>query len=507
MINHFFLPLMKPSASQVGNTGCQYAQQSIRPSIYRALIATIASMFMQSVVFAASAAVVFERVRDSVFVVKVSDEQNRLIAQGSAVLLPSGKLATNCHLLKDGQRLEVGQKGRYVQAKRVAGDENRDACLLVADQAGGKPATIGYSSSLKVGAPVYAIGSPHGLELSMSDGIVSQLRGGTPPIIQITAAISPGSSGGGVFDSEGRLVGLSTLYIEGAQNLNFALPVEWLNELQPVPDKAIQNEPASGTRGHSIEDFSMHGNLLYEGRLLEARELAKAWVKAEPKNVDSWLALGLSHQFLKDAPNAVEAYTTATRVDQNHYGAWFGLGYNLIVQNKYDKAIIALRRAVEINPSAVLAWPAIGTSYLKSNRPSNAISPFQEAIKLEKDTHRLAEHWFGLGESYRGAKRYVEAIQAFQSATRIKPDDWRYWNALALSHIALSQIDESIKALGKAVSLNQNEPTVWATLGVNYAIIGDYSKALQVVSILRGLDPKRAEELDKVVSATMSRKR
>ena len=54
-----------------------------------------------------------------------------------------------------------------------------------------------------MGEPVYAVGAPQGLELSLSEGIVSQLRGGPPPLIQTTVAISQGSSGGGLFNAEG----------------------------------------------------------------------------------------------------------------------------------------------------------------------------------------------------------------------------------------------------------------------------------------------------------------
>jgi S1-C subfamily serine protease len=67
------------------------------------------------------------------------------------------------------------------------------------------PARLGQTSKLKVGEPVYAVGAPHGLELSLSEGIVAQLRGGNPPLIQTTAAVSPGSSGGGFFNADGEL--------------------------------------------------------------------------------------------------------------------------------------------------------------------------------------------------------------------------------------------------------------------------------------------------------------
>ncbi len=91
-----------------------------------------------------------------------------------------------------------------------------------------------------MGEPVYAVGAPQGLELSLSEGIVSQLRGGPPPLIQTTVAISQGSSGGGLFNAEGELVGITTFYLKEGQSLNFALPVEWIGE---VAGKKIRERP------------------------------------------------------------------------------------------------------------------------------------------------------------------------------------------------------------------------------------------------------------------------
>lgn len=111
---------------------------------------------------------------------------------------------------------------------------------------------MNHCTKLKVGEPVYTVGAPQGLELSLSEGIVSQLRGGPPPIIQTTAAVSPGSSGGGLFNAEGELVGITTLQVEGGQNLNFAVPVEWIGQVaraivreQPIGEAPVA--PAPGT--------------------------------------------------------------------------------------------------------------------------------------------------------------------------------------------------------------------------------------------------------------------
>lgn len=93
--------------------------------------------------------------------------------------------------------------------------------------------TVGSVADLRTGQKVYAIGAPQGLELSLSDGLVSSLRdipGGT--VIQTTAPISPGSSGGGLFDASGRLVGIMTFQHRYGQNLNFAVPADWIAEMR-----------------------------------------------------------------------------------------------------------------------------------------------------------------------------------------------------------------------------------------------------------------------------------
>lgn len=194
---------------------------------YRRFGLFLSLMVFARCVNALSPAQVFEKVKDSVVVVKTLDAGGKTIGQGSGVLLPSGKIGTNCHVLKNGRRFQVGGGNQFMIATLWGSDENKDICLLEAIGLSGKPVQLGQAVRLKVGQRVYAVGAPRGLELSISDGIVSQLRGEPPPLIQTTAAISPGSSGGGLFDAEGRLVGLTTLYIEGGQSLNFAMPVEW----------------------------------------------------------------------------------------------------------------------------------------------------------------------------------------------------------------------------------------------------------------------------------------
>ena len=87
---------------------------------------------------------------------------------------------------------------------------------------------------VRTGQKVFAIGAPQGLELTISEGIVSSLREtklGT--VIQTTAPISPGSSGGGLFNVSGQLIGITTFQSKTGQNLNFAVPADWIAQMEP----------------------------------------------------------------------------------------------------------------------------------------------------------------------------------------------------------------------------------------------------------------------------------
>jgi hypothetical protein len=90
---------------------------------------------------------------------------------------------------------------------------------------------------MRIGQRAFAIGNPIGLELTLSDGLISGFRkmeGSDVPRIQTSAPASPGSSGGGLFDQDGNLIGITTMIGRDAQNITIAHPVEWVRE---VPER------------------------------------------------------------------------------------------------------------------------------------------------------------------------------------------------------------------------------------------------------------------------------
>lgn len=234
------------------------------------LAVTMASAFLSTLLCSGAPAQKRPPVRDSksvyasaskaVVTILVMDREGQQIATGSGVVVSSnGRIVTNYHLVAGGTFFEV----RFASATGIAdpAPARPIACLPDRDLAmlGVTPdrrlAFAGQTASLpSVGERVLAIGSPLGLEGTLSEGVVSQLRElDGMPLIQTTAQISPGSSGGGLFLYTGDLAGITTMSLKGGQSLNFAVPVDAFRQLRdcktfpPLPtpesDRALSPTP------------------------------------------------------------------------------------------------------------------------------------------------------------------------------------------------------------------------------------------------------------------------
>jgi Tfp pilus assembly protein PilF len=381
---------------------------------------------------ALTASQVYEQVKDSVVVVKAYDRQGKLVSMGSGVMLPSGEVITNYHVVKAGVRYMVGQGKKGVPATVKAGDPDKDLCLLTAPGLTAKPARLGKAARLKVGEPVYAVGAPQGLELSLSEGIVSQLRGGPPPMIQTTVAISKGSSGGGLFNAEGELVGITTFYLKDAQSLNFALPVEWIGQIKWVVQSVTPMAPKAGKApgvpkpsSSPKEGWKNRADALGDADDWQGlRAWCRQWTRAEPYNEAAWFYLGVAYSKL----------------------------------GRYREAIEASRESLRFKPADAYSWNNLGNAYRNMGRYREAVGALQEALRLKPD---YTAAWYNLGLAYGDLGRYQDAIEAFQEALCVEP----------------------------------NDADVWGGLAAAYANSGNRSAALDAIKKLRRYDPQKADEL------------
>lgn len=162
------------------------------------------------------------------------DADSQAISLGSGVILANDLVATNVHVIEGAKFVSIKSNiGSEVKcAGYVAIDKVNDIVILKVPELNGE-AIICSSEKCEVGEQIYVAGSPSGLTGTFSNGLISGIRDiNGRSLIQISAPISPGSSGGPVANKNGELIGISVGGMKEGQNLNFCIPVEYLIKLK-----------------------------------------------------------------------------------------------------------------------------------------------------------------------------------------------------------------------------------------------------------------------------------
>ncbi len=169
----------------------------------------------------------------------MSDRDGHPIAQGSGfVVSQNGRVVTNYHVIRNGASAVIKlPTGSFFAVDGVlAFDKDHDVAVIKARGGNFQTVALGDSDRLQVGEEVVAIGSPLSLESTVSNGILSGIRSDDGRrLLQITAPISHGSSGGPLFNLAGEVVGITTAALVGGENLNFAVPINDVKKLLALP--------------------------------------------------------------------------------------------------------------------------------------------------------------------------------------------------------------------------------------------------------------------------------
>jgi hypothetical protein len=303
---------------------------------------------------------IFQQASQSVIVIHSYDSEGNPINQGGGVVTGHELVTTNCHVIEHAMRLDVHHQHQVLNATPAAANEERDLCQIKVPQLSAPRAMLN-TSRVRVGQRVYAIGAPEGLELTLTEGLISSLREfDGSQYIQTSAAISLGSSGGGLFDTEGRLIGITAFFVGEGPNLNFALPAAWIVELERGG-----RAKAAGGGQDTLE-------ARWTRRVADARakkdwpgvvSMSQQWVRAMPRSARAWQELGDAYATTGRPRRAIPAYQQAVRYDGDSFDAWHNLGWTYLALNQYDRAIEAIQEALRIKPGDVRAIFNLGVAY------------------------------------------------------------------------------------------------------------------------------------------------
>jgi serine protease Do len=223
-------------------------------------------------------AAVAKKLQPSVVNIKTKQTQNYMYkkiavaSSGSGVIYSSdGYILTNNHVVAGAFEIIVTIGTEELEAKLVAADEETDLAVIKVDKNGLQPAEFGQTKDINVGDLAVAIGSPFGLEHTVTSGIISAMnRTVSIPdeqtgmqvtlvnMIQTDASINPGNSGGALSDSQGRVIGINTLIASSSgssDGVGFAIPSEIVQRVAgQLLDGGKASHPYIGITGHDVKD-------------------------------------------------------------------------------------------------------------------------------------------------------------------------------------------------------------------------------------------------------------
>jgi S1-C subfamily serine protease len=233
------VPMLTKGVLIMAKSSKVYTIANISTHRIHQVFALVQSVFfiaiLPSTVLAQTAQEIARKAFGSTVLLVMEDANGQPLSLGSGFFLRDGEVASNLHVVEGAARgyaKIIGQKPKYNIEGVTAVDPERDLVILKISGVRSSTLALASSDAVQVGETVYAVGNPQGLEGTFSQGIVSSIREvGTDKLLQITAPISPGSSGGPVMNSKGEVIGVSVATFRGGQNLNFAIPSNYIKAL------------------------------------------------------------------------------------------------------------------------------------------------------------------------------------------------------------------------------------------------------------------------------------
>lgn len=355
-------------------------------------------LLTSSVAVAQDLSTLYEKIHSAIVSIEASASSVDESRYGSGFLVSKdGIIITNYHVIRDARSIIVRNTngGTWTNVRVGLCDEQKDLASLRIDGKFSTFLVVPKNPSFKVGQLVVAIGNPRGLESTISEGIVSGLRKISDEfgeVIQTTAPISPGSSGGPLLALNGEVLGVTTFQIIGGQNLNFAIPVgsfasklknsrwltisEWRKELvRPEVDRQL-------TRARSE---------VLSGRKATAKELLRDVLRLDDSNQEALLTLARIYVDEWDNTNALRLLNKYLSYDSTQAEAFEMRGIALDRLGHSEQAIQSFEKAVVLNHSLVNARYQLIVLMTLQHDTDKARTHLEQLQQLDQELYQRAK--------------------------------------------------------------------------------------------------------------------
>lgn len=431
-----------------------------------------------------------KEIQPAVVTITTYDKNKKTIGQGSGFFInKTGDLITNHHVLKGAYSAKVKTyDGKEYPVKFVlAASEETDLVKVLVDIAQNSVKFAQITRVLpQVGEDVLVIGSPMGLDQTVSAGIISAIRDipTVGKIFQISAPISPGSSGSPVVNIKGQVIGVASFQIIEGQNLNFAVSGEQVLNLKSGREsKTLQAWAvcvAEKERSQCLAECQKGMQLIWAGEYEKAVSYFKKVAPDHPDCAEIQIGLGVAYGKLKRYEDEMQACREAIRIKPDYADAYLLLGIVCVRHlSRWEEAVDAYKKYISLEPNRDTKSTAdfgLGFCLHKIGRYQEAIDAYEQAIKRtsESDGEYLPMFYYHIGEAYSElasnnatykklilapertysyldntsvselsfvVKLQEKAVEAYKEAVRLKPDHVMAHLQLVLSYEMLGHLE------------------------------------------------------------------
>ena len=263
---------------------------------------------------------------------------------GTGVVVGKDLVATNCHILANANGINITKFGDSHAPVSLKADWKHDLCILRFQYVDLAPVELGDSENLKYEQAMFSIGFPGGPpKPQVTFGKIKALYPlDDSQIVRTDASFVMGASGSPVFDSDGKLIAISTFKSPGRAAYYYNIPVKWVKALLATPDSTeITSMKTSDSPFWDASDenrpYFMRVVLPYQNQKWdELNTIAQNWVKAESNNAEAYYYLGIAQDKLGETIPAKQAFARTLMLHPQHPATLFALG--LIAQRENNQA-------------------------------------------------------------------------------------------------------------------------------------------------------------------------
>ena len=439
-----------------------------------------------------------KRIKPSSVAIETFDSRGNTLSRGSGFFVAPDRIVTNRHVIERSSRVEIhlmdGKK--FVVKGVLAVDGEGDLAMLQVDVPKNLAIPLPIVRTVpQEGESIVVVGNPFGLEGSVSNGIVSAVReiSGYGRIIQITAPISPGSSGSPVVNMYGQVIGVASLQAAEGQSLNFAVPSERIlqlkvNELQTI--SSLTAETQKNKRSAAERFYSQGVAQLSRDDYARALSFFERAAELDPNYPEAWYQAGFCYGVLGRHQDALKASRQAAKLRPEWAEAHVNIGASSYALGQYKEAVDAYRQAIRLEDTAESQY-ALGLTFGRLNRTEEEILAYRRAITMKPDHPNALER---LGAAYFKQKRWADSAAAYEQLKTYKPDAKTY-NALGESYLELNKPDDSLQAFNSALGYDPEFDKARYNLGRTYLKLGNNEMARVQYEILRNARSDWADRL------------